>query len=317
MGFARNSASCLAAGLVVLTASSAAFAALESHRAAYRLKLDRSQRMSGLSGVDGGLVIEWRRACDGWLSHQRLGFIAATDGGPNFSHDVRFSSWEAADGSEMRYSVRSFDGDRLREEYMGSARVDPDDGGGTASFTKPDEREITLPPGTVFPADHFNRLLSEAGSGTSFISHEVFDGWGYEALTQVTSVIGQARPYEPSDEQELHARPDADAWPVTMAYYSLNARERSPRIRGDVHADRGRRAAGSASRLRRFSPAGDAFRVRASGRSRLLTPSHGGQAATSSPGPCQPQEHRSWPAVFEEKPHWSPRQARASAGRPR
>ncbi|MEM7042379.1 MAG: DUF1849 family protein [Pseudomonadota bacterium] len=222
MGFARTTVSCLAVGLAVLTASSAALAALESHRAAYRLKLDQSHRMSGLSGVDGGLVIEWQRSCDGWLSHQRLGFIAATDGGPNFSHDVRFSSWEAADGSEMRYTVRSFDGDRLREEYMGSARIDSTDSGGTASFTKPDEREIALPPGTVFPADHFNRLLSEADKGSSFISHEVFDGWGYDALTQVTSVIGRARPYEPSNERELQAQPESDVWPVNMAYYSAN-----------------------------------------------------------------------------------------------
>ena len=213
---------CLIVGLAALTASSSAFAALESHRAAYRLKLDASQRMSGLSGVNGGLVIEWQRACDGWLSHQRLGFIAATEGGGDFSHDVRFSSWEATDGSEMRYTVRSYDGDRLREEYIGNARLDSAESGGTASFTKPDLREITLPPGTVFPADHFNRILSEADSGNSLITHEVFDGWGFDALTQVTSVIGQSRPYEPSNEREVSSKDETDAWPVSMAYYNLS-----------------------------------------------------------------------------------------------
>ena len=124
MGLLRRSTCFLAIGFAALTASSASVDALESHRAAYRLKLDQSHRMSGLSGVNGGLVIEWRRACDGWLSHQRLGFIAATEGGGDFSHDVRFSSWEAVDGSEMRYTIRSFDGDQLREEYMGNARID-------------------------------------------------------------------------------------------------------------------------------------------------------------------------------------------------
>lgn len=211
----------LALGLAAFTASSTAFAALESHRAAYRLKLDASHRMSGLAGVNGGLVIEWQRACDGWLSHQRLGFIAATDGGGDFSHDVRFSSWESADGSRMRYTVRSYDGDQLREEYMGNAHIDSAESGGMASFTRPDEREVVLPPGTVFPADHFNRILTEAGKGNGFTSHEVFDGWGFDALTQVTSVIGRLRPYEPSSEAELPSKPDAEAWPVSMAYYSL------------------------------------------------------------------------------------------------
>jgi hypothetical protein len=221
MGFLSRSGCALAVGLIALTASSAAFAALTSHRAAYRLKLDSSHRMSGLAGVSGGLVIEWQRSCDGWLSHQRLGFVAAVEGGGDFSHDVRFSSWEASDGSQMRYTVRSYDGDRLREEYMGNAMIESPDGSGVASFTKPDDREVDLPPGTVFPADHFNRLLTEAGKGNSFISHEVFDGWGYDALTQVTSVIGELRPYEPSNADELSSKAEAEAWPVSMAYYSL------------------------------------------------------------------------------------------------
>ncbi len=221
MGSLSRMGCAVAIGLLALTASSGAFAALESHRAAYRLKLDTSHRMSGLAGVNGGLVIEWQRACDGWLSHQRLGFVAATEAGADFTHDVRFSSWEATDGSAMRYTVRSYDGDRLREEYMGNARIDSAEGGGVASFTKPDEREVDLPPGTVFPADHFNRILTEADKGSAFISHEVFDGWGFDALTQVTSVIGQQRAYEPSNEQELASEPDGEAWPVSMAYYNL------------------------------------------------------------------------------------------------
>jgi hypothetical protein len=221
MGQLGRSGCALAVGLIALTASSAAFAALTSHRAAYRLKLDSSHRMSGLAGVSGGLVIEWQRSCDGWLSHQRLGFVAATEGGGDFSHDVRFSSWEASDGSQMRYTVRSYDGDQLREEYMGKATIAEPDGSGVASFTKPDDRQVALPPGTVFPADHFNRVLNEAGKGNAFISHEVFDGWGYDALTQVTSVIGELRDYEPSSEDELPSKDEAEAWPVSMAYYSL------------------------------------------------------------------------------------------------
>lgn len=218
----------LATGLAALTTSSAAFAALESHRAAYRLKLDQSHSASALSGVNGGLVIEWKRACDGWLSHQRLGFIAFTEGGGDFSHDVRYSSWEAIDGSEMRYTVRSYDGDLLREEYMGNARIESAETGGVATFTKPDRRDVDLPPGTVFPADHFNRILSGASEGSSFISHDVFDGWGYDALTQVTSVIGQLRPYEPADENEIAVNDDGEARPVSMAYYNLTDKSDLP-----------------------------------------------------------------------------------------
>ena len=61
------------------------------------------------SEVRGGLVIEWRLACDGWLSRQRLAFVGTLQEGGDLGHDVRFSSWEALDGSRMRYSYRSYD----------------------------------------------------------------------------------------------------------------------------------------------------------------------------------------------------------------
>ncbi|MGI9494158.1 MAG: EipB family protein [Geminicoccaceae bacterium] len=208
-------AACLFAGPAV------ALAALEPHRAAYRLSLASSHRMTGLANISGGLVIEWKRACDGWLSHQRLGFIADTEAGGDFRHDVRFSSWEAIDGSKLRYTVRSYDGDVLREEYMGEASLDSPDRGGIASFTKPDAREVILPPGTVFPTDHMNRVLAEANGGQSFVSHEVFDGWGFDALTQVTSAIGRQRPFEPSSDQEVPVDPNGQVWPVSMAYYNI------------------------------------------------------------------------------------------------
>lgn len=221
MGMIRNGTGPALLAFALLATSSPAFATLESHRAAYRLKLAQAHQTSGLSGISGGLVIEWKRACDGWLSHQRLGFVASTATGVGYSHDVRFSSWEAADGLAMRYTVRSYDGGTLREEYMGEATLSSKEAGGVASFTKPDQREITLPPGTVFPADHFNQLLAEADNGNAFVSHEVFDGWGFDALTQVTSVIGSSRPYQPSNDQEIKAEADANVWPVSMAYYSI------------------------------------------------------------------------------------------------
>lgn len=203
----------------------AALAALEPHRAAYRLSLSGNQMRSGISSVNGGLVIEWKRACDGWLSHQRLGFVAAMEAGIDFRHDVRFSSWEAMDGSKMRYTVRSYDGDVLREEYLGEATLDSSASGGIASFTKPDSRDVVLPPGTVFPTDHINRVLAEANGGNSFVSHEVFDGWGYDALTLVTSAIGHQRPFTPSSEREIPSDPEGEVWPVSMAYY--NSAEKS------------------------------------------------------------------------------------------
>jgi len=225
-----------AIGLLGTAAGSAlAQAALQPHLAAYRLALNDQPGASALVEVRGGLVIEWQRECDGWVARQRLGFVAATEAGDTFSHDVRFSSWEASDGSRLRYAVRSYENDELQEEYRGIAELAPERGG-VAEFAEPHEEKVALPPGTVFPTEHIQRVLEAAEAGKRFVSHEVFDGFGFDSLTQITSVIGRPRPLEPLPG---HA-PDVgskSAWPVSMAYYNLEGGESEPQFQATFLLD--------------------------------------------------------------------------------
>jgi EipB-like len=197
--------------------------ALQPHRAFYRLELAQTRGVDPLQGVEGGLVIEWRLACDGWLSRQRLGFVAAAEGGVGLSRDVRFSSWEAADGSSLRYTVRSFQGEALEEEFRGEAQVEKQEGG-VASFTRPKEVEVRLPGGTVFPTEHLERVLLGAGRGERLMTHEVFDGWGFDSLTQITTAIGEPRPLPASAGRRAGER----AWPISMAYYKIDQQSDVP-----------------------------------------------------------------------------------------
>ena len=250
-----------AIGLLCTAASALAQAALQPHLAAYRLVLDSQPGASALLEVRGGLVIEWRRECDGWASRQRLGFVAATEGGDTISHDVRFTSWEASDGSLLRYVVRSYENDELQEEFRGIAELEPDDGG-VADFTAPHEEAVALPSGTVFPTEHMQLVLQAAEAGKHFVSHEVFDGFGFDALTQVTSVIGAPRPLEPLPG---HA-PDVgskSAWPVSMAYYKRRARRGRAGLPGDLPARRQGHPVRRQSRLRRLSARGQSRAARA------------------------------------------------------
>jgi hypothetical protein len=233
MSFARaGTAVAVALGL----SGAATAAGLEPHRAAYSLSLGQAHQASALVEVTGGLVMEWRRECDGWISQQRLGFVAtgsaleefgeemAPGGGFVSSHDVRFSSWEALDGSRMRYAVRSYDGSLVSEEYRGEAWIKSDDGG-AASFSVPRDREIRLPGETVFPTDHLERVLASAAAGERLVSHTVFDGWGFDALTQITTVIGAPVEIEVGSDGATASMP---AWPMSMAYYNIERGEEEP-----------------------------------------------------------------------------------------
>jgi hypothetical protein len=176
--------------------------------------------------VRGGLVIEWQQECDGWVSRQRLGFVGRTDAGATISHDIRFSSWESTDGSHLRFAVRSFENDQLEHEFRGVAEV-KDDSGGIAEFTTPRKETVTLPPGTVFPTEHIQQVLRAAEAGSRFVSHEVFDGYDFDALTQVTSVIGAPQPLQPGHGITAPEGSDS-AWPLSMAYYNVAHDEEEP-----------------------------------------------------------------------------------------
>jgi len=220
----------LIAGLLVMTWSFAAGATLQPHIAAYRLSLAGEPTLGlPFSEVRGGLVIEWRRACDGWLSRQRLAFVGTLEEGGDLSHDVRFTSWEALDGSRMRYSYRSYGDEELQEDFRGEARLEPS-AGGVATFTEPSQREVELPPRTIFPTAHIEQVLEGARAGERFVSHQVFDGAGFDSLTQITSVIGQPQTAAPSARDEHEG---GRAWPVSMAYYDLHDSSDMPKFEAE------------------------------------------------------------------------------------
>lgn len=222
------------AGMVTLTvatsllapgASAAPVSELISHRAAYRLSLVHADSTSGLAHVRGGLVLEWRAACDGWLSQQRLGFIAESETGPDFAYDVRFSSWESLDNTQLRFNVRSFDGPTMQEEFRGLAKLLGPGGSGTAHYTLPDGQDVTLPAGTIFPTEHIADLMTAARTGERVLSRQVFDGSGEDALTRATAIIGSPKtiPLPSGNGQEVR-------WPVSIAYFPFESDDTLPQF---------------------------------------------------------------------------------------
>jgi hypothetical protein len=208
---------------MLLAQPAAAAVELLSHRAAYRLSLaEGTDPAAGVTGVRGGLVLEWRDSCEGSISTQRLGFVASVGEGPDFAYDVRFSSWESPDSRRLRFNVRSFDGGELFEEYQGEAVLD-DAGGGRAAFAKPSGEAIELPRGTLFPTDHMRRLIEGAEQGDVVVSHDVFDGSGMEGLSRVTAVIGRGRPVASGADASGKLR-----WPVSLAYHPVGGADDMP-----------------------------------------------------------------------------------------
>ncbi|MEO1089702.1 MAG: DUF1849 family protein [Pseudomonadota bacterium] len=195
---------------LMLPADGVAGAALASHRAFYLLSL--AEAGGGLVDAKGGLALEWRDACEGFVTQQRLSFVALTETGGTLTHDVRFSSFEAADGSALQFVMRSYMDGEIFDDVRGEAIRVGDQV--RAIYSEPEETELMLPEETVFPSEHMSRLLGQAAAGDRLVTYTVFDGAGQldEAFSAVTAVVG-----EPT---AIEGDAGAKAWPMALAYHT-------------------------------------------------------------------------------------------------
>lgn len=216
---ARSIIGLLALTGVIVVPATDALAELKAHRAAYDLSLARGEASSGVLDATGALVVEYRRECDGWESRQRLGFVADTEEGDDFSYDVHSTNWESHDHSRLRFAVEYFQGDKKFEEFRGQASIADSSGAGVADFDIPAFETVELPAGTQFPTEHVMTLIEAAQSGESIVTRELFTGSGPEALMSVTAVI--TREVEAEDEY-------VRGWAVRLAFFPVDSSDMTP-----------------------------------------------------------------------------------------
>ena len=87
--------------LIILSESVSAGTASENfqpHRAFYKMTMGSSKANSGIIGVDGRMIFEWRSTCDAWVVEQRYVMRYQREKGNETHTDTEFSAWENKDG---------------------------------------------------------------------------------------------------------------------------------------------------------------------------------------------------------------------------
>ncbi len=241
----------LLAGLVLVSGGGANEAAaierlavhppMLSYRAIYKVSLAPGGRNRGqVSSVDGRMVTEWQETCDGLISEQRIVTDMLDEAGEKSLSDISASSWESLDGLRFRFSMRQRLDNKLVAEYDGNAEYVSALGQGTATLHKPEEKEIKLPAGVLFPSGYMQALLDAARSGQKSLARQVFDGTSDSDYYQVVSSIGAGTNIKAARQAEgttknagehksvLSATSGLTWWPVQVSYYSLKQNEGLP-----------------------------------------------------------------------------------------
>lgn len=209
------------AALAALALAPGALAAVGfvPHRAVYGLVLDRAHSDKGVSQASGELAVEWRQSCSGWTFEYRSLIDIGYGEGGRLQLATYASTWEELNGKVFRFNVRHESNGKVIESIEGHATLD--ENGGAVTFSRPEEKRLSLPRGTLFPVAHSLDVVRAAQSNPPpvFRTRHVFDGMDSEGAYLVNAVIGKG--------SRASTGPPAlrglMAWPVHLGYFSDSA----------------------------------------------------------------------------------------------
>lgn len=211
--FARFLVSRLALAVLFVPVVAGA-AELIPHEAVYGFSLGVKRGGSGLIGADGEMSIRLEKACDGWLLSQRVNLRTHGADGRTAMQETRFAGFETFDGTRFRFAG-SHREDGTGEEFKGTAQVGR--GGGRATLSKPEAKEMFLPAGTLFPVAHTRLLIERAEAGEQNVTRTVFDGADEDGLKEAAAFIGpRIAAGTPGSKDPLLAR---SGWVIRMAMF--------------------------------------------------------------------------------------------------
>jgi hypothetical protein len=212
--------SVIIAFFVVETGVAAASPALQMHRAVYDLSLGHTQPVSDVTGIEGRMVVEWRGgpACGGYTSLQRVVTKVSVADQGFVSNDVRLSYWEAADGSEFRFTRTEYTNGELTDSEEGTATREKS---GDIKLLREGDEPMAMPRETLFPMEYNLGLIEKAQAGHKVFSHPLFDGTE-KGENPTTAFIGKTVPVQGLDAKvdgKGAALAEMEPWPVRISYF--------------------------------------------------------------------------------------------------
>ena len=202
----RLIATAVLASLATLPAYAANPVPPAAHRALYDLTLDKAVS-EDVAAAHGSMAYDVADACDGWATRQRLDMTITNRDGQDIHMVSDYTTWESKDGLAMRFRMKQTTDDAVTDQAQGEAHLDSRGGPGMIHYTVPEERDMPLPRGTLFPMTHTDAILDGATDGKKFLSLPLFDGTGTKGAQDSSVVILSWNGPGPAPYPELSSLP--------------------------------------------------------------------------------------------------------------
>ena len=198
------------------------------HRAVYDLSLAKSAGAGAITQAQGKLEFEWADACANWTVSQRTRVQLIAGSGDEVEFGWSLNALEAKEGSTYRFFIRRLNVGEAPEDVRGEASLKGPGKGGLAKYEEPDQHEVVLPKGTLFPSAHSLVLLEAAERGALPLGRVVFDGSGDQGIFFVNAVLSKELAPDvqlPLDSPLLRGQ---KSWRVNLAFFSLDQAAAEP-----------------------------------------------------------------------------------------
>lgn len=234
LGLSSVGAACLILSVnPVSSQSSSEPVRLAPHRAVYDLSLARSTGSRGVENARGRIAFDFGGdACEGYtLKYRQVTILDSGETGTR-TLDVRTATYEAGDGSSMRFKTDSMMGGVPSDRVDGSADANAD-GSLAVSLKLPKNETLQIPGRLAFPTEHMKMLIKAARAGETTLAVKVYDGSDngqkvYETLAMIGRRIA---PGAGGDlEAPVREGPTAELarWPITVSYFTAGSGDQTP-----------------------------------------------------------------------------------------
>ena len=192
-----------------------------SHRAFYEIEIGRVDPGSSIVDARGRMVAEWREACDGWTTNQRLVVSMAPGEGEPIESEVTTTSFESLDGTSYNFDSETKIAGETVERVRGKAERPARGQAGNAVYTVPAGTRLDLPANTVFPFEHTIAVLEAAERGDRRSFSYYFDGSQPDISPMAANslILGKPRPPSDGSQNTFGELTDHKWWSIRLAMF--------------------------------------------------------------------------------------------------
>ncbi len=148
-------------------------------------------------------------ACQGYSLEFRQVSELDTGEGKVSTSDLRSTTWEGADAKNFKFTSQNFVDESLVDSVDGHAEHDATKT--AVDLNKPQQKNLNLAAGVVFPTEHMVRVINAARAGKTILDFPVYDGseTGEKVFDTLTVIGRKIAPDERNHDDAAAAEAEA------------------------------------------------------------------------------------------------------------